>query len=426
MRTSSLFACSLLLAATFPGLAPAQLAMKPGEWPAWRGPDRTGLSPETGLLKSWPEGGPRLIWKATGLGKGYSTPSIAGGRIFLLGTANTDKDEFLIALDAKNGSILWKTPFGNMTGGTPGPRSTPTLEDGRAYVISSDGQLLCTAQADGKVVWKKDLRSEFDGKPGGWAYTESPLIDGDRLICTPGGPASTVVALNKADGSLVWKSSVKKEVADRKRPYATAAYASIMAGEIGGLRQYVQFLDGGVAGLAASDGRLLWTYDHPASKVANCSTVLLHGDSVFAASAYKNGGGMARIRREGETFKAEEAWFLEDLQNHHGGTVLVDGHIYGTGAAELFCVNFETGAVAWRERGVGKGSVAYADGHLYVRSEMGPVALVEASPVAYKETGRFAPADRAREKAWPYPVIAGGCLYLRDQDILQCYGVRAP
>ena len=424
MKTASLYVCSILLAVHFPASMHAQLKSQPGEWPGWRGSDRTGLSTESGLLKSWPEGGPKLTWKATGLGKGYSTPSIAGDRIFLLGT-DPAKKEYLIALDAKNGTIIWKTPFGTLGRNVEGPRSTPTLDEGRAYVISSDGQLLCASQSDGKVVWKKDLKAEFGGKAGGWDYAESPLIDGDRLICTPGGAKATIVALKKVDGSVVWTTAIAKESPGHKQPYSTAGYGSVMPGEICGVRQYVQFLDGGVVGLAAEDGRLLWTYEHPASPVANCSTVLIKGDAVFAASAYKTGGGMAKISKSGDGFKAQEAWFMKDFLNHHGGTVLVDGHIYGTGAAELFCVDFETGTVKWEAKGVGKGSVGYADGHLYVRSENGPMALVEVSPAGYKEISRFSPADRAREKAWPYPVIAGGCLYLRDQDILQCYDVRA-
>lgn len=412
------------LTAALATAASAQLMSVPGEWPAWRGPDRTGVSAETGLLNEWPAGGPKLAWKATGLGQGYSTPSVAGGRIYLLGTPDGGETESLIALDAKTGRAVWKTPFGRLQGGKPGPRSTPTFVDGRLYVISSDGKLLCAAAADGREIWRKDLVKEFSGKCGGWAYAESPLIDGDRLICTPGGPASTVVALDRTTGAKQWACAVTKESADRKRSYATAGYASAIAIECGGVRQYVQFLDGGVIGVSAADGRLLWTYDRPASATANCSTPVFRDGIVWAASAYNTGGGAARIEKKGDGFEATELYHLKDVLNHHGGTVLVGDHLYGTGASELFCIEFKTGHIVWKERGVGKGSVAVAGGMIYHRSENGPVALVEASPDGYREDGRFDQPERSAEKAWPYPVIAGGRLLLRDQDKLFCYDVH--
>jgi outer membrane protein assembly factor BamB len=410
----------LALTAALAAVAPT-LPAADGDWPGWRGPDRTDRSPETGLLKSWPKEGPKLLWKATGLGGGYSTPSIAAGRIYLLGAQG--KDEYLIALDAKDGSRVWATRIGLEAGGKPAPRSTPTIDGSLAYVISSDGKLVCADTGSGKVRWQKDLKADFGGRSGGWAYAESPLVDGDALVCTPGGKTATVVKLNKATGELLWKAPVAGLNA-AKGEYTTAGYSSPVSAEIGGVRQYVQFISGGVVGVAARDGKLLWHYDHPANTTANCSTPIVRGDAVFAASAYGNGGGRADVTKDGGAFKATEAYFVKAMQNHHGGMVLVGDHVYGTGSGTLLCVDFRSGKVAWNERSVGKGSVTYADGRLYVRGENGPVALVEATPEGYKETGRFSPPERSKEPAWPHPVVAGGRLYLRDWDVLLCYDVK--
>lgn len=400
----------------------AQLKAMPGEWPGWRGPDRNSLSTETGLLKQWPKAGPTLFWKATGLGDGFSTPSLAAGMVFLLGTEG--KQEFVIALDASDGKRRWATPIGQMAGGHPGPRCTPTIDGKLLYAISSDGKLACMETANGTVRWKKDLKADFAGRWGSWAYAESPLIDGDVLVCTPGGDKNTLVALNKETGQRIWSAS-PQGLPGGKRAYTTAAYSSVVAGEIAGVKQYVQFLSGGVIGVAAKDGALLWHYDKPANRTANCSTPVVRDDCVFAASGYGTGGGLARITRNNDGFSANEAYFVNQLQNHHGGMILIGDHIYGTGSSTLLCVNFKSGKIAWQDRSVGKGSLAYADGHLYLRSENGPVALVEATPAGYRENGRFNQPDRSSKRAWPHPVVAGGRLYLRDQDVLLCYDVRA-
>jgi outer membrane protein assembly factor BamB len=401
--------------------AAAQLKAAAGDWPAWRGPDRTGLSPETGLLKQWPADGPKLAWKISGLGDGYSTPSIAAGKIFLMGTKG--KGEVLIALDIKDGKLLWSTPVGAEAGGYPGPRCTPTVDGDMVYALSSDGKLVCAETGKGEVRWRKDLKSDFGGKTGNWAYAESPLIDGDTLICTPGGDSATLIALHKTKGDTIWKAPVSLQ-GKGKRAYSTAAYSSAIVADVAGTKQYIQFLSGGVVGIAAKDGKLLWHYDHPANGTANCSTPIFHDSSVFAASGYSTGGGMAKITADGTSFKADEVYFVNQLQNHHGGILLIGDHVYGTGSAALFCVDFKSGKIAWQDRSVGKGSVAYADGNLYVRSESGPIALVEATAAGYKEKGRFNQPDRSDKKAWSHPVIAGGKLYIRDWDILLCYDVK--
>jgi outer membrane protein assembly factor BamB len=423
---------TLVLLAALPAFAadPGQ-----SDWPQWRGPDRTGLSKETGLLKEWPEGGPKQEWKITGLGDGYSTPSVSAGRLYLVGTKATD--EYMVCLNEKDGSRAWDVKIGQKTGGYPAPKSTPTIDEGFAYVVSSDGNLVCAEIGKGTIKWQRSYKKDFGGKPGGWAYTESPLIDGDLVIGTPGGPDAALVALKKKTGEVVWKAPVKglerkPAPVDPKRPnkggggpdYAQAGYSSVVKAEIAGVKQYVQFLSGGVVGVDAQNGSLLWHYEEPANTTANISTPIVHGDFVFAATSYSTGGGQAKIVKTSDGFEAQPQYFLNKFQNHHGGVVLVKDHLYGTNGGALLCVDFKTGKIVWEDRCVGKGSVTYADGHLYVRGENGKVALVEANPTKYVEKGRFEQPDRSKQAAWPHPVVANGKLYLRDWDVLLCYDVK--
>jgi outer membrane protein assembly factor BamB len=405
------------------------VSARAADWPQWRGPDRTGLSKETGLLKAWPKGGPALAWKVTGTGGGFSTPSVSGGKIYLMGSKGQPDGrgkgsypESVICLDEKDGKELWATEVGTTQGGYPGPRSTPTIDDGLAYAISSNGVLACLDAASGSVVWKKNLPKEFGGKAGGWAYTESPLIDGDRVVCTPGGEKHTLVGLDKKTGKQLWSASVTGVEAKRGK-FNTAGYSSVIVANSGGVKQYIQFLHGGVVGLDAKDGTFLWHYDQPANGTANCSTPLFQDDSVFAASAYSTGGGRAKLVKDGNGFKAEEAYFVKKMQNHHGGMVLLDGRVYGTGGRALLCLDFADGNEAGSANSAGKGSVTYADGHLYHRGEDGTVCLVEATP-ALKEKGRFKQPDRSGQPAWAHPVVVNGKLYLRDWDALYCYDVK--
>jgi outer membrane protein assembly factor BamB len=418
---------ALLLSAAvlgLPGPARAQLKAGPGDWPGWRGPDRTGVSPETGLLKEWPADGPKLLWKATGLGGGYSTPALAGGRIFVLGSRAGD--EYAIALDATDGKQVWSTRIGAVgrdgPPSYPGPRSTPTVDGDRLYALGSDGDLACLDTAAGKIVWHKNLGKDLEGNRGFWAYAESPLIDGDVLVCTPGGSKATLAALNKRTGDVIWKAVVPQ--GDQ------AAYASAIVAEVGGVKQYVQFLNGGVVGVAARDGKFLWRYDQvaiPGPRSTNCPTPIFHDQCVLNVGGGRGGGaGLVRLTADGQGVSAKEVYFNRELANHHGGVVRVGDYVYGTTNTMLLCLDFKTGEKKWEDRSVGKGSIAAADGHLYVRSERGPIALVEATPAGYKEKGRFTPPDRSGRNTWPHPVIAGGRLYLRDQDVLHCYDVKAP
>jgi outer membrane protein assembly factor BamB len=399
---------------------------QPSDWPQWQGPDRNAISKETGLLKEWPKDGPPLAWKAKGLGGGYSGPSVAAGRVF--GMSNRGQDEVVWALSEKDGNELWAVRIGpayeqQASQGAEGPACTPTVDGQLLYALGLGGELACLQVADGKIVWHKNLTTDFGGSPPRWSYRESPLVDGERLICTPGGKEATLVALDKKTGATLWKSQVPGG--------PPAAYSSAIALDCAGQRQYVQFTQRGVVGVAAPDGKFLWSYNRPANRMGiTITTPLCRGDEVFASSAYGSGGGLVKLSKdEGGGVKADEVYFTKDMQNHHGGVILLDGYLYGaTGGNEggrLCCLEFATGKVMWDERKVPKGSVALADGRLYYRTEAGPVILVEPSPKGYLERGRFTQPDRSRAAAWPHPVVANGKLYLRDQDLLFCYDVAA-
>lgn len=622
------------------------------DWPQWQGTERNAISKETGLLQAWPEGGPPLAWRATDLGGGDSAPAITAGRIY--GMSIQGEEEVVWALAEADGERLWVTRLGpavqqGMPQSKEGPACTPTVEGDRLYVLGMGGALACLQVADGKVVWQQNLITDFGGVAPMWSYRESPLIDGDQLICTPGGEDALLVALDKRTGETLWKSNlpgspeaapaapadiggrrsstgrgapganppgeasantvsgtkdpdlfvsehwgmqafssnlpngqylaklyfaetyagitgpgqrvfsfnvqgrefkdfdiwtkaggprrayverVPVEVtngelrivftpqvenpaikaievvpqagaasdtatvrinagsstpftdssghvwqpdagfeggatnpgtlalqggmggfAGRGRgasgggggsprpggfggPRSGAGYASVIAIDFEGQRQYVQLTASTLVGVAADDGRFLWRYDRPANRMGiNCSTPIYHNGMVFAASAYGAGGGVVKLSRTADGgITAEEVWFTRDIENHHGGVVLIDGCLYGAnggnGGGYLICLDFQTGDVLWNEREpdkrrVPKGSVAVADGRIYYRTEDGVMLLIEPSPKEYLERGRFEQPDRRRPPAWAHPVIANGRLYVRDQDLLFCYDVKA-
>ncbi len=632
------------------------------DWPQWRGPNRDGKSADTGLLEEWPKDGPPLAWEIKGLGGGYSAPSIAAGRIF--GMGNRGEDEVVWALSETDGKELWVTRLGpafaqRPSQGREGPACTPTVDGERLYVEGLGGNVACLQVKDGKIVWQISMTEEFGGRVPMWSYRESPLIDGDKVICTPGGADATLVALDKLTGKTIWKGQVPSGSdagsaapggrpggsggapggADRGRggpgesdrgrgerggrgggsaaavtgtkdpglfasehfgmrafsckiPNGTylaklyfaetyegitgpgqrvfsynvqgkefkdfdiwvkaggprrayietvpvevtdgefrivftpkvenpaiktieiipqpsssstetirikaglsapftdssgqvwqpdsgfeggmmsqmsgdgsiryggggggfgggpggpgggrggfggggsgAAYVSAIAIDFEGQRQYVQLISNTLVGFAASDGKFLWRYDKPANRMGiNCSTPLFHDGMVFASSAYGAGGGLVKLAKDSDgAVKAEEVYATTDMQNHHGGMILLDGYLYGASGGNeggaLACLDFQTGKVMWDQRESAgrraKGSVALADGRLYYRMEDGTMVLIEASPKEYVERGRFDQPDRSSAPAWPHPVIANGRLYLRDQDALLCYDIRA-
>jgi len=535
------------------------------DWPQWQGTDRTAHSKESGLLQEWPKDGPPLLWKSKGLGGGDSTPSIAAGRIY--GMSHRGDDEIVWALSEKDGKEIWAARIGPAFTTTwhqskEGPSATPTVDGDRLYVMGLAGNLVCLQAGDGKVVWVRNLMADFGGRMPMWSYRESPLVDGDRVICTPGGTETTMVALKKLNGDLIWKNHVPDKagqppparsenrpnvietdlvlsVLDKNRnqeisadelaasstvllaldknqdgnlsedevaPASTssggqgrrrgggvmrmmkahsamdanqngildaaeiknaavvlrkmdanrdakltedevgmkhfgpqdtgAAYSSAIAIEFGGQRQYVQFLATTVAGVAAADGKLLWRYDKPANGMKlNISTPIYQDGHVFAASAYGAGGGLVRLTKIANgDITAEEVWFSKAMENHHGGVILHDGALFGAnggnGGGYLACLDFKTGEVLWNERDsdkrrVTKGSVAFADNRIYYRTEEGSIVLTEPSRKEYVERGRFNQPERTDKPAWAHPVIANGKLYIRDQDTLFCYDVKA-
>ena len=400
------------------------LALRAADWPQWRGPQRNGISAETGLLAEWPKEGPRLVWQIKDIGSGYSTPSVVGDRLYLLSSQGTN-DEFVQALDAKDGKRVWSQRIGKVGNpdqqpNYPAARSTPTVDGEWLFAFGSDGDLACLERATGKVRWQKNVRQDYGGQPGIWAYSESPLIDGEAVVCTPGGSNATLVALSKKTGDLIWKCAVPGD--------EQAAYTSALVIEAGGVRQYIQMVQKGLVGVEAKTGKLLWRYNRTAKgSPAVIPTPVADGDFIYSGGAMA-GGGAVRLKASGGAFEAEQVYFSPKLPTSVGGAVKVGEYLYGTSAAGLLCLEFTTGTVKWDDRSIGAASLCCADGRLYLHGENGEVALVEATPEAYHEKGRFKPTDppdRGASKAWAYPVIADGRLYIRDIGTLWCYDVKA-
>jgi alcohol dehydrogenase (cytochrome c) len=607
------------------------------DWPQWQGPDRNAISKEKGLLQQWPADGPSIAWKTKGLGGGDSAPAIAAGKIF--GMSNRGNQEVVWALSESDGKEVWTTPIGaaveqRLSQSKEGPGGTPAVDGARLYVIGMGGRVACLNVNDGKIVWQRSLTEDFGGSVPAWSYRESPLVDGDKVICTPGGADATLVALHKLTGETVWKSampaapatpagsgpelsnrpgrtnapggrevgadntvtgttdpglftsehwgmrsfsqklpngkylaklyfaetyervteagqrvfsftvqgqefkdfdiwqkagglrkayieSVPVEVTDGefrieftskvenpaikaieiipqfedapesatvriKAGQSTAftdsrgqvwkpdqgfeggqmsagtfafgggagrfpggggpgrfgggrggfgrsgaAYSSAIAIDFEGQRQYVQLTSTALIGVAASDGKFLWRYNRAANAMGiNCSTPIFQDGLLFAASAYGNGGGAVKLSKEASGgITATEVYFTPTMQNHHGGMIVVDGCLYGANGGNeggfLTCLDFATGQLLWRDRQAPKGSLALADGRLYLRSEQGPLMLIEPSRTGLVERGRFEQPERTNLPAWAHPVIANGKLYVRDQDVLFCYDVAA-
>lgn len=388
----------------------------PGDWPTWRGPKRDGLSTETGLLKQWPAGGPPLAWKARGCGAGYASVSVADGRVVTIGDGPDGLR--VVAYSAADGKSLWQSEvIGRPGGDFNGGKSTPTLDEGLVYVLGQFGDLVCLDAKSGKVVWKKSLTSDFGGRMQQWNFTESPLVDGNKLLATPGGPQGTMVALDKKTGATLWQS---KQWTD------ATAYSSIVPSDFGGRRHYVQLTEQSIAGVDAANGNLLWRAPRRGA-TAVVPTPIVAGDLVFVTSGYNIGCNLFKLQRVGNVIASQQVYASRDMVNHHGGVILLGQHLYGhSDNGNWTCMELRTGRVAWKNQGVGKGAMAYADGHFYCRGESGngTVALVAATPQGYQEKGRFDQPDRSGKNSWAHPVIAGGKLYLRDQDVLLCYDVK--
>jgi outer membrane protein assembly factor BamB len=384
-----------------------------GEWPQWRGPNRDGVSKETGLLKQWPAEGPPLVWKTTGAGRGYSSFAVAGGRLYTMGLRG--EREHVIAFDVATGKEAWATPHGSAFRNDrgDGPRGTPTIDGDKIYALGGNGDLACLDTKTGRVVWTLNMLQKFGGSNITWGISESPLVLGEKVLVNAGGPGASIVALNKKDGSLIWKSQSDH-----------AGYSSAIPVDAGGIKQVVFFTSSRVVGLDLRDGRLLWEYPRAANNVANAATPIARGNRVFISSDYGNGGGLVEIKANDKgAVTAQEIYFTKDMRNHHSSSVLIGEYLYGFSSSILTAMRFDTGEIAWKDRSVGKGSLVYADGNLYCLSENGIVGLVEATPEGYRERGRFRiPQDSL--PTWSHPVVAGGRLYLRDQDTIYAYDVR--
>jgi|LakMenEpi03Aug12_release.lakeMendotaPanAssembly.Ray.scaffolds.fasta_scaffold109025_3 outer membrane protein assembly factor BamB len=419
-------AATILFALPLSCLTAAGLA---ADWPTFRGADRTAVAPDTNLLESWPAAGPALVWEAAGAGRGYASPAIVGDRLFTLGdglSSADDKDEYLTCFDRATGKQLWKTKTGQpWTDGQESwqsSRGTPTVDGGLVYVLTPFGQLVACAVKDGREVFRVDLKGQLGGKKGdSWGYSESVLVDGPKIVCTPGGEQATMVALDKKSGRPLWSCPLPG--------CRGAGHSSIVVAEMKGRRVYVQTTASGAMGVDAKTGALLWTYPIDQT-TAVIPTPIVRGDLVFFSAGYGRGGALLRQVPDGGGVKVEEVYGLNrELANKHGGIVLVGDHLYGDSDDKgiPFCAELMTGKVVWKQRGSGRNSAALAaaDGHVYVRFSDGTLALVKADPQGYQEVSAFKVPGSGDRPSWAHPVILDGRLYLREGDRILCYDVRA-
>lgn len=395
------------------GAASARPSGQGSDWPQWRGPNRDGKSFETGLLQSWPAGGPPLEWTASGAGIGFSSMSTSGNRLFTMGARGST--EYVMAFDRATGKKLWETPNGarydNDRGS--GPRGTPTVSGGRLYALGASGDLTCLDPATGKKLWSVNVLRTFGGQNPRWGLSESPLVVNGMVLVNAGGPGASIVAFDAKTGKVVWKSGSDP-----------AAYSSAVLQKVGGIEQAVFFTATGARGVDVRTGRELWQYTQVANRVANIATPVVSGPHVFVSSDYGTGAALLRMEPANGGITAREVYFTREMRNHHSSSVLVGDYLYGFSSAILTAMRLSDGQVAWRDRSVGKGSVIYADNRLYLLSENGVVGLADASPDGYVERGRFT-IETGQLSTWAHPIIAGGRLYLRDQDTIYAYDIRA-
>ena len=400
------------------------------DWLQFRGPDRAGISSETGITHDWKESPPQLLWQTQGIGAGFAAVSIQGSTLYV--TGDLEEGQGVSAINTANGAILWSTVLTDRKPdhGYPGSRCTPTIEGDRLYVVTSDGRIVCLT-TDGKVVWQKEFGPEWNGRMmSDWGFSESPLIDGEQVVFTPGAKEAMLVALNKTDGAEIWRSKVP-DLGRKGRD--GAGYCSMVVSEACGIRQYIQLTGRGLVSFRADNGAFLWNYNPVANNVANIPTPVVSGDFVFTSTAYGAGAALLKLVPDGDGVKAEEVYFLRSnvFQNHHGGFVLVDGYLYagnGHNAGDPVCIKFDTGEVAWGGRGIespgdGSASVTYVDGHIIYRYQNGVVALVEATPSEFKLKGSFKPSV-VEPPSWAYPVIDNGTLYLRETGHIMAYSLK--
>ncbi|MBI3856674.1 MAG: PQQ-like beta-propeller repeat protein [Planctomycetes bacterium] len=412
---------SLLILAAAAGGAPLLFAVQATktdpkaaslDWNQFRGPLRNAQSADTGLLKQWPASGPAVAWKTTGIGVGFSSVCHSGKTVFTMGEG--EGKCHLVAINIADGKILWKlnvgAPFTEAQGGT-GPRSTPATDGNVVVAVAPAGDIVCARAANGQIAWQKNMKSLGANMPG-FGFVESPFIDGNLVLVSPGG---TVAALNKLNGATVWQSKKLKGSTD---------YSSLSVAEMGKVKQYLVMTDKSVAGVLATSGAILWEGDFPGDRAVVPTPVFGNG-IVFVAAGYGVGCKAFKVALAGGQMRAMEAYASNQFQIHHGGMVLVGEHVYGLhDQGTLKCVELATGKQTWADRNVGKGSIAYADGHLYCRGESGAVSLVEANPAEYKVKGNFTPAEKGGAKCWAHPAVSGGKLFIREGDTLTAYSVK--
>jgi len=401
------------------------------DWPQWRGPNRDGICRETGLLKSWPQEGPKIAFELTGLGKGYSSVAIVEGKLYTMGDVEVESKnaQCVLAYDLSTHNRLWAAPVGPPHD-DGGPRCTPTVDGGLVYAVGTSGDVVCLDAATGSLRWSRNLQKDLDGKNPGWKYSESPLVDGDKLVCTPGGRDAVMVALDKKTGEVLWKCSMP-DIGGKGKD--EAGYSSIVPTTAASVAQYVQLTNKGVIGVAAKDGKFLWGYNKVANDVANISTPVVCGDYVFCSTAYNTGSALLKLTAANEGVNAEEVYFLDakTFQSHHGGFVQVGDYIYGGhghGQGKPTCIELKTGKIVWQQDQPGGGSAAvlYADGHLYFRYQDDTMALIEASPEKYNLKGTFKLPKRPGMdgEGWAHPVIVDGKLYVRHGDVLFAFDIK--
>jgi len=411
-RTPWTFAVAIVLgAATLAGQAPPAST----DWPQWRGPDRSGISRETGLLKQWPPSGPVALWSAAGLGNGYGSIAVKGTQLFVQGLKG--RDSVVTSLGRADGKPLWTRVIG--AGGDndrgPGPRSTPTVDGDRLFVLTESGDLAALRAQDGGVVWQRNVLRDFRGQNISWLISESPLVDGEKVIVTPGGRNAGMVALEKTTGKTIW---VTKELSDE------AGYSSPIVADVQGVRTVMTLTSSAGVGVRASDGKLMWRNRSPANGTANATTPVFSNNTVFYTSSYGTGGALMSLMAQNGEVRAQEVYFTRDMQNHHGGVIVIGTTLYGFHNSIMAALDLPTGKSLWRNRSVGKGAITYADGLFYILSEDHVMGLAEATPAGYRERGRFPITDQGWP-SWAHPVVSGGRLYIRNQGTLLAYDVRA-